>query len=86
VVEKPEVMGKLKAIELSMLIGNLALDSMNTQLLLNEAHEADIKRFESLAKNCRPHGQRVPATTRALAPAPGYFRIGFLSNDHFRNE
>lgn len=34
-------MGKLKAIELFMLIGNLALNSMNTQLLFNEAHEAD---------------------------------------------
>ena len=47
-------MGKLKAIELSTLIGNLALDSINTQLLFNEAHETDIKRFEELAKTVDP--------------------------------
>lgn len=47
-------MGKVKAIELSTLIGNLALDSMNTQLLFNEAHEANIKRFESLATTVDP--------------------------------
>lgn len=38
----------MKAIDLSTLIGNLAMDSMNTQLHFNEAHEADIKRFEAL--------------------------------------
>lgn len=47
-------MGKPKAIDLSTLIGNLALDSMNTQLLFNEAHEADIKRFEALMATADP--------------------------------
>ena len=47
-------MGKLKAIELSTLIGNLAVDSINTQLLFNEAHEADIKRFEALVTTADP--------------------------------
>ncbi len=47
-------MGKPKAIDLSALIGNLALDSMNTQLLFNEAHEADIKRFEALVATVDP--------------------------------
>lgn len=47
-------MGKLKAIELSTLVGNLAVDAINTQLLFNEAHEADIKRFETLATTIDP--------------------------------
>lgn len=59
-------MGKIKAIELSTLIGNLALDSMNTQLLFNEAHEADIKRFESLARTVDP---AVRAFLRPLVPS-----------------
>ena len=59
-------MGKVKAIELSTLIGNLALDSMNTQLLFNEAHEADIKRFESLATTVGP---AVKEFLQPLVPA-----------------
>lgn len=59
-------MGKAKAIELSTLIGNLALDSMNTQLLLNEAHEADIKRFESLVNTVDP---TVKELLQPLVPA-----------------
>jgi len=59
-------MGKIKAIELSTLIGNLALDSMNIQLLFNEAHEADIKRFESLATTVDP---TVKEFLRPLLPS-----------------
>ena len=41
-------MGLMKAPELSTLIANLAIDSMNTQLRFNQAHEADLKQFETL--------------------------------------
>ena len=64
-------MAKIKPIELSTLIGNLALDSMNTQLLFNEAHEADIKRFEALATTVDPTVRQflqplVPSRSRVL--------------------
>lgn len=59
-------MGKIKAIDLSTLIGNLAVDSMNTQLLFNEAHEADIKRFEALATTVDP---TVKEFLRPLLPS-----------------
>ena len=59
-------MARLKAIELSTLIGNLAMDSINTQLLLNEAYEADIKRFEALASTVDP---TVKEFLQPLAPA-----------------
>lgn len=59
-------MAKLKAIELSTLIGNLAMDSMNLQLLFNEAHEADIKRFEALAATVDP---AVRELLQPLVPA-----------------
>ena len=59
-------MARIKAIDLSTLLGNLAMDSMNMQLLFNEAHEADIKRFETLATTVDP---RVKEFLQPLVPA-----------------
>ena len=56
----------MKALDLSELIANLAMDSMNTQLRFNQAHETDINRFEALVTTADP---AVRQFLGPLAPA-----------------
>ncbi len=48
-------MGSIKPLDLSTLIANLAIDSINTQLRFNAAHEIDIKNYQALVAAADPN-------------------------------